>query len=438
MKKTLLALGIVVALGLRLVAMGAALRAPSRAVAGNDERVHDGLAASMLRGDGFTLNRAPQAARNITRVPVYPAFVAAVRAVAGARYLQAVVVVQNILALATGAILFRFVRPRWGSRAAWVALLLFLADVPTIVFSDLLLTEIPYLFLSVASMVLFVGAQEEGGPLGRAALAGAAAALAALCRPIHQYFPFLLAAVALAARRGPWRAAARSAALFLCVYLAGIAPWLVRNYRVYGTAELTHLQVVYAYLYKAGGALAVAEGRDIEEVKRDLEAKARDTWGIANINEDPRSEELLSFSRHTVARHPFAFAASTLAGFAGNALMPEKGALYGLAGRTAPRLNLLWSGNAPRDPWGTATVAAVGMQTAALLGIYAFIGWGFYSGRLRLTDFIVALSIAAVFYYYLAAAGPESTPRFRIPAVPYLCLLVAACVDGRGGARIKG
>lgn len=438
MKKSLLALGIIAALGLRLFMMAVALQHPERTAAGNDERVHNGLADSLLRGAGFTMNAGPSDPRNITRVPCYPVLIAAAKVLAGARFIPALIAFQNILALAVAAMLFLFIKPRYGERAAWIALLISLADIPTIVFSDLLLTEIPYLFLSVVSMMLFVTMMEGTDPFRLAVFAGATASLAALCRPIHQFFPFLLALAGLATHWKRRAAAGRTIALFLCVYVAGIAPWLARNYLTYGKAELTHLTAVHAYMFKAGGVLAVVEGRDIEEVKRDLERKARDEWGIANINEDPRSGEMLSFARRTIAQHPLAFGYSTLAGVAGNALMPEKGALYGLMGERAPRFNLAWSERKPgaglagsSDAFGIAGIAIVAFQAAVLCVIYAIIGYGFVSRRVRAGDFLVLLSVAAVAYYYLAPAGAESTPRFRIPAVPYLCVLAAACIGGR-------
>ncbi len=192
------------------------------------------------------------------------------------------------------------------------------------------------------------------------------------------------------------------------------------------------------YLYKAGGALAVAKGRGIEEVKADLERKALDDWGIVNINEDPRGREMIPFAMSTIARHPLAFSVSTLAGVAGNALMPEKGALYRLMGASAPRLGLLWggraggaAGSAGGGAFGLAGMAFIAFQAALLCGVYALIAWGFAARRIRAGDFILLISTLMVAYYYLAPAGPEATARFRVPAVPYLCILAAACVGRR-------
>lgn len=437
MKRILPAVIVAGALCFRFSMMAAALRHPERAASGNDERVHVNLAGAMLRGDGFTLNPGPSGPRNITRVPVYPSLVAAARLSAGPRFIGALIVFQNLLALALSAMLFLFVAPRYGRVAAWVALLISLADLPTALFSDLLLTEIPYTFLSLAGMILFTAMREGARPYRAAVLAGAASALAALCRPIHQFVPFLFVFAHAATRRGA-RAYAGPVALFLCAYAAGIAPWLARNHLVYGKAELTHLGVVEVYLYKAGGALAVAEGRGIEEVKADLERKALDDWGIANINEDPRGRGMIPFAMSTIARHPLAFAVSTLAGFAGNALMPEKGALYGLMGTAAPRLGLLWgggaggaAGSAGGGAFGLAGMAFIAFQAALLCGVYALIAWGFAARRIRAGDFIVLISTLMIAYYYLAPAGPEATARFRVPAVPYLCILAAACVGRR-------
>ena len=442
LSRYVLLLGVGGMLVFRILVMYAALCAPERAVKGVDERVYTGLAGSMLKGAGFTLHDTRDAPRSITRVPVYPLLIAVVRKISGPSYIRVMIILQNLAALVTSLIIFRFVKRRYGARSARIALIILLADIPLIVYSDLLLTEITCLFLSVVSVIFFIRMIEEMHPWRDAIISGCCASLAALCRPIYQLLPLLFAAAGLAVLWRERRRVAPRLALFLIVYGAGIAPWIARNYLVYGGKELTYLGVLDLYFYKAGGAVSVVEGKDIEEVKAAFESYAVKTWGIKNMHEDPHRAELMSFALRVIMQHPIAFGRSTLSGFIGNAITPEKGALYSLFGMEAPRFGMLWSngGGASRflaslRSFGMGGISLILFQMALLLAIYWSIGYGLIHGRIRCTDLLVAVSVTAVFYYYLCAAGAESTGRFRIPAMPYLSILVAIAWGSGYGRR---
>lgn len=436
--RILLIVLVAIALFFRIFIMAEVLRNPQRAIYESDSMVHDRLAANILAGNGFTLYGSPSARRSITRVPLYPAFLAAVRAISASEYIRTTVVLQNALAVFSAVILFVFIRRRYGVETAGVALFVMLACIPAIACSNFLFTEIPYVFLSISGVILFVVCIERSKS-SWAIAAGAVAAAATLCRPIHVYFPWLLAGAGLASTWKEKRRKWSVVAVFAGVYVLGILPWMARNYATYGTFELTRLNELNLYLYKAGGTIAMAEGRDFDEVLQDLIETAEKEFGIRNIYENPRSGEMVRYATRTIASHPGAFVLSSVAGCTGIALMPDKVKISWIMGREAPQFRLLWReggrGGSVLETLKSMNfldIALMAFQAALLLFVYGTIIYGLMKKEYRFTDLLILISFLAIAYYFVLPAGAESEPRFRIPAMPYLGVLAGYCLRRKG------
>lgn len=170
------------------------------------------------------------------RPPVYPAFVAAIYAIAGP-VPGAVRLAQALLATATGGLLWHWLRSHVGDRGALLSLGLF-AVAPTFVgFTHFLFTET--LYLGLLTLVLAALAPGARGP--RHALAGAAYALAALTRSLlTPLLPVVVAGLALRTE-GSRRGAARFAGVAGLLLL----PWPIHNQLVTGTP--TVLEITNGY-----------------------------------------------------------------------------------------------------------------------------------------------------------------------------------------------
>jgi len=184
------------------------------------------------------------------RPPVYPAFVAAIYAIAGP-FPGAVRLAQALLATATGGLLWHWLRSHVGDRGALLSLGLF-AVAPTFVgFTHFLFTETLYLgLLTLILAALTPGRRSTTPP--RHALAGAAYALAALTRSLlTPLLPIVVAGLAVHTPQptGPSPQVGapnrRGAARFAVVAGLLLLPWPIHNQLVTGTP--TVLEITNGY-----------------------------------------------------------------------------------------------------------------------------------------------------------------------------------------------
>lgn len=226
-------LGLVLLAGLvcRLVLLAATAHV---ALKTDDERDYFELARSIVDGRGFSM-----AALGTTsiRPPLYPAFIALAWRVTGQETLQAVRAAQVGLSLGTVLLVFCLARKVYDQRTALVAAALW-AVFPSFLYGGMLvLAEVLFTFLLLATCVLAIETIERVS--GWTALAtGVTLGLAALTRSVLWPLPLLLVPLAAASLRAPWRSTLAVSASLLAGYLLVVAPWAVRNTRLQGTLSV--------------------------------------------------------------------------------------------------------------------------------------------------------------------------------------------------------
>lgn len=198
---------------------------PARLTA--DEPGYDNLARGLLDGYGLTWPG---------RVPLYPAWVAALHALTGYSYAKAIYIQSFVGALAVW-LTFLLGRDRFGPRAGLLAALGAAVHLALIRQSVRILSEILFTPAVLAVAISFSRAL-DAPTMARFAWAGAWIGLANLIRPTLVGFPIFAAlTVAYVWRRrrdtparDPWR----HAAALVLVSLLVVTPWVVRNYLKYG------------------------------------------------------------------------------------------------------------------------------------------------------------------------------------------------------------
>ena len=218
----LAALVVLIGLGLRLYMAWDVNRTqpdtPARL--SSDEPGYDNLARGLLDGYGLTWPG---------RVPLYPAWVAALHWATGYSYARAIYIQSFVGALAVW-LTFVLGRDRFGDRAGLLAALGVAVHLVLIRESTRLLSEV--LFTPALLLVTITLSRAIDAPAAaRFAWAGAWIGLANLIRPTLVAFPLFVAAVLLWTRRD--RPAVRDAAALVLVSLLVVSPWMVRNYLKY-------------------------------------------------------------------------------------------------------------------------------------------------------------------------------------------------------------
>jgi 4-amino-4-deoxy-L-arabinose transferase-like glycosyltransferase len=198
-----------------------------------DEQQYLTLSRSLADGRGFATESGPTS----LRPPLYPAFVAAVWTVTGLRTLAIVRGVQLVLALLTTYAVFRLGRMLFDERTGLFAAAIVCFYPPLLFANVLLLTETLFTLL-VVLMLLAYQRVLASGSAAAAFATGALIGLGALTRSVLWPFVFVLVPFTLVAVRRSWLQRAGLAVLLVAGWGLVLAPWAIRNSRLWGMPVL--------------------------------------------------------------------------------------------------------------------------------------------------------------------------------------------------------
>src|SRR5262249_20997759 len=194
------------------------------------------LARNIAAGKGIAFDGQPPTA---FRVPLYPAFLAAVTF--GHEAFLSIVFWQSVIGAGTVVCTALIARELFGSTAALVAAAI-TAIYPYYVVHDTALQETSmFTFVTALAVFLLLQAQRRGSS---AAAVGAGLALAAAVLTRAALAPFAMLApmcllVPATSRMQPAGHRLRVAALCAAVLAMAISPWFIRSYLLHGSATLS-------------------------------------------------------------------------------------------------------------------------------------------------------------------------------------------------------
>ena len=349
-----------------------------------DAADYDRLARALLDGEGFVDTRGSPTS---FRPPLYPAFVAFWYALAGpgTRWIGWA---QVALDLTTVWITYQLARHWLAERWALWAAGLTAANLALISATGRLLSESLFTALLMAAVWLASLAWREPARTrpGVAALAGSVFGFAVLTRGVLLPFVFLIVlAAAVAHRRLP-----RGTVPFVMAFLVVLTPWTLRNLRVHDAFVPVTTQVgitLYAGFAPPGGVFGLQPSDSVVQA-------------VQHLSEPEQSAALVRASLRTALSDPVA----TLA-------LEARKAVY------------FWS---PVD-WEILPRYGTFNPTYAWTVVLAalFLWLGYQGGPRRRDLWPVWLPVAFLFAMALVFHG---SPRYRLPAEPFLAVLAAAGV----------
>lgn len=199
-----------------------------------DEQHYRAIATNVLTRHEFAATAGQPTS---IRPPLYPALVAGIWSVSGLDNLQAVRLVQILLALVTTWITYELGRQVFDDRTAAVGAAIAWLYPTLIFFNFLILTETLFTCLLMAFVLLAVRLVKT--PTATvAAGCGLSLGLAALARSVLWPLPIVLCPLLVLLMRGPLPRRIGYALLLLGGYLAAITPWAVRNTRLQETVTI--------------------------------------------------------------------------------------------------------------------------------------------------------------------------------------------------------
>ena len=421
---------------------------PQRAYVGGDGRDYMGLAANLLAEGRLTLHSALPLQADYSRPPLYPGFLACIRAVSGPIHLApeiAVGAVQCALSVWTCLLAYRLARRIWPAArtgcalaAAWLAL-----DPSVAVFGCLVMTETLFMVLWIAAAACLdeaFGRGERGTRLAHWLAACLLLALAALTRPIGQAAIAVAGACWLASGlrvRGPagrCPAGRLAAGLMagLVVFSLPLLAWSLRNRAVGGPFALSDVGpfnfLLYTYQLDSPGATD-------EEIWRDAMAEAQAILDRHPGDVGGAHAEMAARGRARLLADPGMLLRGTAVGLAETAVSPayELFPFLGLAPECTPPIAGSAALRAALRAAPAITSWRLGLMiwtasASALAAIALVRGWR----RLACTTlaFVVLLALAHAALGALAGSG-----RFRVPIAPLIAVVAAGA---RGGAAPTG
>jgi 4-amino-4-deoxy-L-arabinose transferase-like glycosyltransferase len=400
----------------RLAAAAPSLHDPRRAIHYPDSTEYIQLAENMLDGS-FSLSPTLPYEPDLTRTPVYPAFVAAVYALLDLRIGYAALA-NAFVGAAACWLLFDWLRSAGYRRTApWAAGAL-AADPLSIAYSAQVLSETLFTLLLIASLAAVWRATRGG--LKPTLTAGVLLGLATLCRPIAVLLPIAVIPAMLAGSGPLSRRFLRTGAMG-AAYAAVLSLWIARNVAVADLYNITSLAGVNAYFHRGAYILAEVEGRPVAEIQRELRegfrAEAEAAGWTAEQQQDEQIRRLAALARE----HPGAAATASLRG-AGRLFSPDgtvPAQVAGLKPPPNPGTHHRYAGK----PFGTSWIDYAEIPWLVLVYPAALVGIWRLAGR---TDRRFLLVTALPVAYFVLFSGAEAYARFRVPLMPLLLTLAAA------------
>lgn len=379
--------------------------------------------------------------------PGYPWILAKALALFGMGGVFAVKVLQVLGSASIGMTTMLFAGRMFGSRAAWIAGVVWCLYLPLIGFTHYLWTETLFLALFLPSLYLVFRALDDADARPEARLIGAGLLLAGALyvKEVPLYLSFLLALVLTFGSRGVSRSEGlRRGALYLLAMAAAVAPWTLRNLEVYGRLVPVGTSLGENFY---GGVNAEYKNFDARPFNRFLyfegrppEARVR-PWFVAIDPESgwERAEEINNTPDRLDenVRRGIAFAAAHPAWFVRSRIAK----LADLFAPTSFVLRHAALGHYRDGPLGAsgirhAMIVVAGLSPVLLL-LLAPVG---LFGALR--NARARLFLLVVIGYFTATGLLVAMSRFRIPFVPLLIVLAAGGlahgVRNRGTAALAG
>ena len=198
-----------------------------------DEREYLAIGRSVARGAGFTYpadEPAPGTGQRFGRAPGYPLFLAALHITDPVNHAPRRVQISQALLGAAGVWLIAAIAARaGGSRSGMTAAAVAAVYPPLVALPAYVLSETLFSTLALTAALVLQESDNSRFPRIRSAVLGGLLTTAAtLTRPAMVFFlPFW-------ASREIARAAYAAAAIFLLAVVLSVAPWTIRNHRVYG------------------------------------------------------------------------------------------------------------------------------------------------------------------------------------------------------------
>ena len=395
----------------RLILAVPAIKNPDLAIRINpDALLYKGLGVNMSRHAFFSGAPSPPFAPEGLRTPLYPLLVAFSDKLTGDPA-RPVIVLQALIWALTALSLLVFAERRYGAAPGLAAAILVLASPVSLKYAPSLMSENLFVPVLVAAALVFLLARERGSAR-LFALSGFLFGLSALVRPSSLPLGLILAFLV-------GRPLLRRGLAFAGLWAAPVGMWIIRNWLTFGFPFFSTAFPLNIIAQNAPRVMALAEGIPLQEAERRVSEDLRQRYGADEswFYSPHHLNLMLPYGLEIIRKHPKEYAILHAKGV----LMCFLPADYGSLGMSLG----LWD-EVPSDPFGVINRAMVNPSETGRLIRETLTGIGM--GEILLLVFILLHTLAL---YGLALAGAVRMRRERIPLL--LCLISIAVLVSMAG-----
>ncbi len=357
------------------------------------------------------------------RTPVYPVFLAILL-----ENIILSIIAQSIVGLSTLAFVYAIGRELLDSKHGLIAIILLAISGESISHSFYLLTETLFTFFLVLSIYCYVLSRKthSGMLLG---LSGLLMAIGILTRPLAVLFPlvfvFFIAIESISLHKK-----IQKISIFVLACLVIVLPWMFRNLQHVGLFTISTISNENLYYYSAV-ALESSMTGDNEGVLREKYAQNLEReLGLRGLEDSERNRALVAsdLATRAILSSPVEYLGVHLR-TSMNSLLPDTGILeiLGITSGQNGTLDILKQKGLFAAVMhyfnGNMFALLILFPFIVLLGIIylASVAGGYSLLKSGNWPTLLILSLPAI--YLILLPGPPAEPRFRVPAMPLICLI---------------
>lgn len=359
---------------------------------------------------------------DISRTPVFPLFLAGLKLIShNVIWISIVLLIVGALnVLLTYKLAINFVNK---DKIALLAALLVALDIPSILFSSIVLSETLFTFLLLLGLLQFSRYEVS---MKNVLFGGVIFSLMILCRPIGIFVPIVIILWLLIRKIS----IKKVAVLALCSYFL-VLVWGIRNYAHFQVFTISSVPSINLYFFVASSIKADAENISNNEASSILMSELTNSYRWQNDESD--AIPLLTYCKEKgltyVKNHPLIFLKHSAVGVVYFFGKPIRNYIDVYLGIEREANSAAFETNIGRDPMNklmtqtsslTLALVIVQLLFSLLIAVGTLFAFLKYDQKKRLVLYLAVIAGFAI----LSTIG-EVDGRFRIPVLPLLAIIAA-------------
>lgn len=385
------------------------------------------LAESITETNTFSISAQDFGFPETIRTPGYPIFIAGVFTLSGCNIIP-VIILQILLSLATILMTYVIGLELQGKTTGLLSAALVAMDVLSADYTNRVMAETLFTLLIILLIWLSVKFVKSRGTAVLALTIGLLTAVATHIRPVNYYLVillFLFFTIIGIMKHWNWSKIVISSLLLFLPSIILVGGWQMRNYRLTGNGEFSHISSVNIYFFRGAGITALKENKKLSEVQRtmDYDNFKKNLWA------DKQTMPVLlrrwkEEGMKIIKENPYLLLKMQVSGMLSVILRPGGNSIVHILGYDLNELQKKHSNIEIAKSLGLKFKFLI-LSSIIYLGLLyiGVIGWfvrALKNREMRPEYFILLLVIA---YFIFVSGGPEGDSRFRIPVVPIIAVL---------------